>query len=691
MARIPGGRRRRLRRQRGGPLAALLVSALTICLLAAVGVAVAGAGVARSAVDDFLGSCDPQAETVRALGETSFVYDANGRLLGAIRSDYYRQRVGRDEMSPWIVKATLAAEDRRFYEHGAIDVRGVARAAIHNLKAGRVVEGASTLTQQLVRNLYSSVSTERTWQRKRKEACLAIKLERRWSKDRILAAYLNRAYYGHRAYGIEAAAQTYFGKGAKHLHAAQAALLAGLPQSPSGYDPLSNPKAALARRNAVLRSMRDTGALSEKAYRKLVKQKLGLRPGNLYDVHRNPGFFQYVEQQLVEAYGQQVVREGGLRVYTTIIPRYQRLAKQAIRRNLGRRTDPAAAVVTIDPRNGAIRAMAQVVPGGKREDFNLAYQGRRQAGSSFKTFVLVQAMAEHMNPYATKYLSAPFKYYVGKGQPPWEPKTYSGNYYGPSTIVQATLRSDNSVYARLTVDVGPEDVARRAHQMGIESPLQPVPSIGLGANSVTPLEMASAYATLAAGGIYREPHAIRKVVLRSGEVDALTWKVHKHRAVPSPIAYHATKILERNVQEGTGTRARIGRPAAGKTGTTDHHTDAWFVGFTPRLATAVWVGYPKKTLSMLNVHGIRVAGGTFPAQIWGDYTSRAVGRMQPVSWVQPHGSWEWRTWDKPHVYHAPPPPKPKATTGSGDAKNAGTKDGGKQKPAKKKTPTKKKP
>ncbi|MBD0339277.1 MAG: transglycosylase domain-containing protein [Thermoleophilia bacterium] len=627
----------------------MLAGVLLLSLAAVAGAAVVAVGATRSAVHDFL-SCSLRDESIRPLGRTSFVYAANGVPLGAIRHEYYREPVALEDVSPSLVTATLAIEDRRFYEHDGLDLRGIARAAVRNIEAREIVEGGSTLTQQLVRNLY--LSRDQTWERKRKEACLALKLEEEWSKERILAAYLNRAFYGHRAIGVEAAARAYFGRPASKLGPAQAALLAGLPQSPSLYDPIVRPQTARARRNEVLAAMRDIGAVPPEEYERLAAKPLGLAPGKRYTQRRDPEFFQFVERQLVEGYGEQLVRQGGLRVTTTLVPRYQRLARQAIRSNLSRRGDPASAIVSIDPRNGAIRALTQVVP-GRRQEFNVAWQGRRQAGSAFKTFVLVEAMRQGMNPYATRYRSAPFSHVPGPGQDPWEPKTYDGGYYGPSTVVQATLRSDNVVYARLTLDVGPERIAERARAMGITTALQPVASIGLGANSVSVLEMASAYGTLAAGGVYREPYAIERVVLPSGEVDAATWRRSSRRAVPAPVAYHVTRILERNMNEGTGRAALIGRPAAGKTGTTDEHTDAWFAGYTPRLSTAVWVGYPKRTLRMLNVHGIRVAGGTFPAQIWGDYMGRAL-RASPVGWRRPAESWEWRPWRRAHTLVSQP-------------------------------------
>ena len=275
--------------------------------------------------------------------------------------------------------------------------------------------------------------------------------------------------------------------------------------------------------------------------------------------------------------------------------------------------------------------MTSVYPGRAKNQFNLVAQARRQAGSTFKTFVLTTAVNQGINPATATYVSAPFHYQPDPAIPAWDVSTYSHTYAGPITVQQATLQSDNTVYAQLTLDVGPENVAAMAHKLGVESPLQPVPSIGLGSNAVSPLDMASAYATLAAGGIYSEPMAIRKVILANGkEDDQAGWgKPQRRRVIPDGVAYTVTKILEQNVLYGTGTRANFGRPAAGKTGTTDDHADAWFCGYLPNLEATVWVGYPQAEIPMENVHGIAVAGGSFPAEIWRLFMERAV-RYSPA-------------------------------------------------------------
>ena len=306
---------------------------------------------------------------------------------------------------------------------------------------------------------------------------------------------------------------------------------------------------------------------------------------------------------------------------------------------LNQPSDPASAVVSINPANGAIRAMTAVVPGKKEIQFNLAAQGRRQAGSAFKTFVLTESIRQGINPNTTRYLSAPVSLSAGpRTQEPWDVATYSHSYIGAVPITTATLSSDNTVYARLTLDVGPENVVRVARKMGIKTELLPVPSIALGSNAVSPLEMASAYATLAAGGVYSKPMAIRRVVLADGSVDKdAGWGVSKRkRVMPDGVAYEVTKILQRNITGGTGTGANYGDPAAaGKTGTTDDSADAWFAGYTPRASTVVWVGYPKAQIAMSSVHGITVTGGSFPASIWRLYMSQALRGLPAARLAEP--------------------------------------------------------
>jgi penicillin-binding protein 1A len=634
--------RRRKRR------AALLATFAAITVL---GVAAAIGGSA--AVFAYGSTCDLgslRPGVANRIGQNSLVYAANGSLLGVIPAERNRQPVSAAEMSLWIRKATIAIEDRRFLEHGGLDLEGIARAAVADIRARRIVEGGSTITQQLVRDLY--ISRERTVQRKLKEACLATKLDRAWSKQRILTTYLNRVYYGQQAYGIEAASRTYFSKPASELTLAESALLAGLTQAPSVYDPFVAPAKALARRDAVLAAMLETGAISRARYRKALDARLRLHPGTLYQEIREPYFFSYVRDRLVDVYGSETVRSGGLRVYTTIRPQYQRLAEEAIRKTLPYRSDPAAALISISPRTGAIRAMAAVIPDQPKNEFNLLSQARRQTGSTFKTFVLAAAVEMGINPDSTYYVSAPFTY---RPTPDgncddgswWCVATYAHDYYGWSSIRSATIRSDNTVYAQLTLDVTAERVADIARRMGVRSPMDVngtyVPSIGLGSIAVSPLDIGSAYATLAAGGVHAEPMAIRKVVLPDGTVDTEAgWGVPKRRrAISEGVAAIVTRILEQNVLYGTGTRANIGRPAAGKTGTNEEYADAWFAGYTPNLATTVWVGYTRGEIPMENVHGISVSGGSFPAEIWGLFMDDALEGVPKTEFPEPD---RWPTW-----------------------------------------------
>ncbi len=631
---------RRKRRKHGVVLALVVIAALAT---------IAGIG-GGAAVFAYGSSCDLSSLHSVRLGANSFVFAADGSLLGSIPAERNREPISASDMSLSIRKATIAIEDRRFFDHGGIDVEGIARAAVADLQAGEIVEGGSTITQQLVRNLY--ISRERTVQRKVKEACLATKLDKKWSKQRILTTYLNQVYYGNHAYGIEAAAQTYFSEPASKLDLSQAALLAGLTQAPSVYDPFTVPGRALARRREVLRAMLETQAITPKRYRKALRAKVVLHSGRLYNRIREPYFFGYVRDRLIEVYGASTVRSGGLRVYTTIVPRYQRLAESAIRDTLNVSTDPAAALISISPHTGAIRAMAAIIPNRPKNEFNLLSQARRQPGSTFKTFVLTAAVEQGINPDSTYYVSAPFTY---KEHPAgncedgtwWCVHTYANDYYGWSSIRSATLRSDNTVYAQLTLDVTPEKVADVARRMGVRSQLDVdgayVPAIGLGSIAISPLDLASSYATLAAEGVHAEPMAIRRVVLPDGKVDTgAGWgRPKRHRAVSEGVAAIVTRILEQNVQSGTGTRAAFGRPAAGKTGTNEEHADAWFAGYTPELATAVWVGYTRGEIPMLSVHGIAVSGGSFPAEIWRLFMEPALERTEPQPFSEPR---VWPTW-----------------------------------------------
>jgi penicillin-binding protein 1A len=653
--------------------------AIVVGLLLLVVAAIAAAGITGAAA--IAPRCDLNRLRPVQIGQNSFVYAADGSLLGSIPAEKNRQPVQLNRISKWMRLATISIEDRRFYEHGGVDLEGIARALAADVRAGKVVEGGSTITQQLVRNLY--ISREVTFERKLIEACLAVRLNNRRSKQWILSSYLNTVYYGNHAYGVQAASQTYFSKPAWKLTLGQAALLAGLTQAPSDYDPLNKPESALRRRNLVLQSMLENGDITERQYYAAIgDRQLHLRPGRLYSRIREPYFFSYVREQLIAQYGANTVRSGGLRVFTTVDRSFQQQARNAVLRTLPYSSDPAAAIVAINPGNGAIRAMTAVTPGRRGNQFNLASQARRQAGSTFKTFVLTAAVAHGVNPDSTSYVSRPFVYQASPDSKPWEVSTYDHSYLGSVSIHRAVLSSDNTVFAQLTLDLGAERVGAMAHLLGVRSNLKSrdgayVPSLGLGSASVSPLDMASAYATLAAGGIYSEPMAIRKVILPDGKVDkGAGWgKPQRRRVIVDWIADEVTKILEDNMREGTGTGARVFfyRPAAGKTGTTDDHTDAWFCGYTPTLSTTVWVGYPQAQIPMENVHGISVAGGTFPATIWNLFMRSTIGNTPEVDFPEPRSSPHWRSFSEaryaneyyytPPSYYSPspsytPPPPP---------------------------------
>jgi penicillin-binding protein 1A len=586
----------------------------------------------------FFVACDLGRLQPHGVSGSSYLLSADGVRFATVGAPVDRRPVPLTRIDRKLAAATVAVEDRRFYNEGGTDWVAVLRAAVADVTSASLAQGGSTLTQQLVRNLY--LGGERTLGRKLQEGCLADQLAHHWSKAHVLDAYLNTVFYGQQAYGVQAAAETYFSRPAARLTLAQAALLAGLPQAPSAYDPLRDPQAARARRQEVLQAMLANGDIDQAAYRRAVDAPLGLRPSPVQTQQRESFFVNYVYEQLVQRYGAATVRHGGLAIRTTLDWNRQRQAEQAIRSTLDRPHDPASALVAIDPATGAIRAMASVVPGKPRYQFNLAVQGRRQAGSSFKLFVLADAVLHGIDPFTTTYLSAPFH---GPPGNPYLIQTDTHTYTGRTPLDRATAQSDNTVFVRLTLDLGPSSVARVAHLMGVRSPLRSVDTIGLGVNPVSPLEMASAYATVAAQGVYRPPYAISSVTLPDGHVDR--WRPGgQRRVIPAGVAYQVTRVLQEVIAHGTGTAAALGRPAAGKTGTTESLADAWFDGYTPALAAAVWVGYPGARVPMTDVHGIQVFGGTFPARIWRAFMAVALRDDPPTSFAQPAGTVHWRRW-----------------------------------------------
>ncbi len=638
-------RNRRRQRHRGGAGGKVLIVAFGVAALLAIGaIGVVSWVLDVAAEAPSLAACRP----IEKGGNTT-LYAGDGSKLGIVKSEEAREPVAIDRVPKSLQQATVAIEDERFYDHGGIDPEAIARAALKNLEAGRTVEGGSTITQQLVRNLCIR-NPSRNLERKIIEAKLAIEYAERHSKREILSQYLNTASYGtiegSTAIGVQAAAKIYFSKLVWKLSLEQAALLAGLPQAPTDYNPVLNPRAARERRNAVLAKMAKLGYVPPQRARQAQHRGLGLDLDQGYFDKREPYFFDYVEDELIEIYGVEKVRNGGLEVHTTIEPHLQEVGLDAIRSALPYSEDPSSALVAIDPRNGQIEAM---VSSSSYEDskFNLAAQGHRQPGSTFKTFVLTTAIKQGIDPYSTYYVSKPLDLDLPEWGH-WEVATADEGYLGTVNLQQATVASDNTVFAQLDLDVGPRQVKWTAKSMGIESPLDGIPAEGIGGLrvGVSPLEMADAYATLAAGGIHRKPVAIERVVLPGGRIDKPE-RPQPRRVVPEAVAYEVWRLLHDNITEGTGTAAYTGCPGqGGKTGTTDNYTDAWFAGFQPNLATAVWVGYPESNeIEMTSVHGTTVFGGTFPAEIWhslyanGEVPCEEVEQPEKeVSWAPFYGS-----------------------------------------------------
>jgi penicillin-binding protein 1A len=588
---------------------------------------VVAGGVAASWAIDVYNSAPPLAKLKPVQkGRSSAIYAADGSLIGFIRASSIRQPVPSRSLPQNLKYATVAIEDRNFFNHGAIDPEGIARAAWKNLLAGgKPVQGASTITQQLVRNLYIR-DPEPTIERKLIEAHLAYEEEEEHSKKWILTAYLNTAPYGtvegETAVGAEAAAQTYYGKPAHDLTLTEAAMIAGLPQAPSEYNPFLDPGAALDRRNQVLEVMEEQGYITESEYRKAVKTGLGLDPGHKYRVIHDRFLFDLVQQELIDKYGLNTVRYGGLKAYTTIDPELQERAQEAVDgcSVCYPEGGPAAALASVDPANGEIVALASTEGSADESEFNYAWQAHRQPGSSFKTFVLTTAIKQGIDPESTYYDGTSPKTLDLPGGGTWTVNNAEPGG-GTMSLASATWESVNVVFAQLDLDVGPENVTHTAHQMGIEAPLESVPAEAIGglAVGVTPLEMADAYATLASGGIHHDPTAIARVEFPSGEVDEPDADAGE-RVLTEGEAYDVTKLLEGVITQGTGAGyTYMGCAAeAGKTGTSEDLSDAWFAGYTPLYSTAVWVGHPQSR----EATGY---GGPTAGPIWRSFMESAAG------------------------------------------------------------------
>ena len=559
-----------------------------------------------------------------------YIYANDGRtVLAVLRGKEGRVLLEPEQIAPLMKHAIVAIEDKRFYEHQGVDIRGIARAAWEDIANKGVVQGGSTITQQFVKN--AMVRDDRTISRKVKEAALAWQLEQQHDKDWIVTAYLNTIYFGNGAYGVQQAALTYFGHGASQLTLPEAALLAGIPADPSRYDPVSNPRDARQRRNLVLRNLLEQGKITRgdmlAAMTVPLPKPTDIRPPSV-NTPVAPYFANYVKQQLVDEYGPARLFGGGYRVRTSIDLDVQKAARRAIKKWLTNPDGPTAALVAIDPRDGSVVAMV----GGenfRESQFNLAAQAQRQPGSAFKPFVLAAALQSGIAP-ASSFQSKPLL--ISLGDRFWSVRNYENAYLGSATLDRATVHSDNTIYAQLTQLVGPKAVAKTARSLGVKSRLDSYFAIGLGAEAVNPLEMARAFAAFPTNGVRVDgsifgnvPRAVLSVQ-RPSDAKPVENAVHPRRVLSNATAETINSILQHVVQSGTGKRAALAdRPVAGKTGTTENYGDAWFVGYTPQLVTAVWVGYPNTLRPMeTEFHGESVAGGTFPALIWKSFTESAI-------------------------------------------------------------------
>jgi penicillin-binding protein 1A len=629
-------RLRRRNRKRRGLVLFLAIIFVSLIALAVTTVAFTGRQI-------LLSTCSFSDLRPLKLGENSFLYTNRMRLLGVVPSATNRQPLPLAKISSWLPEATVAIEDARFWQHGALDYQGIARAFYQDISKGHIVQGGSTITQEFVRNLYIG-SNQRTLSRKVKEACLAEKVFQKLSRKEILADYLNEVFYGRHAYGAEAAAQTYFSKSASELSLVQAALLAGLPQAPTTDDPILNPHAALARRNEVLRAMWKNGYITAAKLRRAEKKPLLLKPGHLYTQLHQPNFFGWATQQLAQSLSQRQVELGGLKARTTLDTRLQGLALHAISGVLRTSTDPAAALVAIDPRTGAVKAMVDYLPSGRRMQFNFATQAHRSTGSSFKPITLATALSENDSLYSTFYGPAEIHIITPACQDKngaWDVHNFSDEESGTFNLLDATANSVNTIFAQLIAKIGPRTVKAMAHKLGITSSganFKTVCAMTLGAVGFNALEMTDVYATFASGGIHHAPQAFESVRSPNGKlIGGIAHGVKGTRVLGPNVAAELTYALQGVVQHGTGTAAALGsRPVAGKTGTAENFQDAWFCGYVPQLATCVWVGYPHSETPLYNIEGVgSVAGGTLPAEIWHDFMGPAVENLPVVNFPTP--------------------------------------------------------
>ena len=626
--RAGGGKRR-------GPVLPALVSAAIGLLMASVLVSYAGASAGYEALA--AGMPEPQDFPEAPLSQTSVVLDARGEAVAELPGAERREVVGSDEIDRDLKEAVVAVEDRRFYLHSGVDTQGVARAFVANARSGGVAQGGSTLTQQLMRHLYlpagerMEVSLTRKWV----EGALALAYEREHTKREVLTTYLNAVYFGAGAYGAEAASRTYFGKGADDLRVEEAALLAGIVQLPAYYDPFVNPGPAGERRDVVLGEMLEAGYLTQGEHDAAVRAPVALSPGGVVEAPEEIAHYvAAVRGELVAALGAEAVERGGLTVRTALDARAQGAARKAAEATLdpgGPGGDPAAAVAAVEPGTGRVRALMShsgedyaVAP------FNLATQARRQPGSTFKPFVVAAALRQGI-PLSARYDSRPLSLPGG-----YEVGNYKGIYRGPTSVEDGLVYSDNSVFTQLALQTGMHNVVDTAERLGIRAPMEPYPSTAIGglAEGVSPVELAGAYATIAAGGTRAAPHLVLSVEQRGQDGEKRS-VYEEPRPEPGQItefeARETTRAMRSVVTKGGPRLSALdrvsGREIAGKTGTSELFRDAWFAGFPSdggeeNLATAVWVGYPEAEEPMTNVNGYReVDGSTVPLDLYARFVA----------------------------------------------------------------------
>ena len=561
--------------------------------------------------------------------ETTYIYDIKGKELASLHGEANREVVKLDQINPVLKRAVLAMEDSHFYMHHGINPNSVGRALLINWEKNTVVEGGSTLTMQLVKNLF--LKPERKFSRKIAEAVMAIRLEQIFTKDQILEMYLNQIYWGHNNYGIQTAAQSYFSKTADQLNLAESAMLAGLIQSPEEYSPFVNLKVAKERQSIVLNRMETLGWISAAEAEAARKYKLNIGKLTSWRTSKLPFITEAVVSELNERFGREAVLKGGMRVQTTIDTKFQEMAEQTVASsyaNIRYRGLYAGqvALAAVDPRTHFVKALVGGVS-YKKSQFNRASQAKRQPGSAFKPFVYYTAFATGKYGPSSTVMDTPVSYRDGSGW--YSPRNYGGGYSGAMTIRTALTVSANVPAVKIGRAVGLDKVIETCRTLGIKSPMEPVTSLPLGAIGLTPLEMAGAYATFASNGWYSDTTIIVRVTDSTGNV--LLDNTPKPRLVLDPWATASlTNVLQGVINGGTGKAAQIGRPAAGKTGTTSSERDVWFVGYTPQLSTAVWIGNDNN-----RPLGGGATGGQYAAPIWRNFMLKALKNEPAQSFPAP--------------------------------------------------------